>query len=205
MLRIIAALALLATPALAQPADLPAGTYRLDPYHASLVFTVSHLGFSDYTAGFDHFDATLALDPADPASARVTVEIDVASLDLPTPPEGFLDTMLSADWLDAGAHPNITFESTAVRPAGDGTAEVDGQLTLLGTTRPVTLLVRFNGGWASHPMDPAARIGFSATATFLRSAFGLAIGLPPPDSSMGVGDDIRVAIEAEFIGPPAAP
>ena len=189
-------------PATADPADLPAGTYVIDPSHASLVFTVDHLGFSNYTAGFDRFAATLLIDPADPGSARLTAEIDVFSLDVPHPPEGFLQTLFSEAWFDVAVHPAISFESETINLTSDQTADVDGRLTLLGVTRPVTLSVRFNGGYAGHPMDPNARIGFSATGQLARSDFGFTIGIPPAGSTMGVGDTVGFRIEAEFTGPP---
>jgi polyisoprenoid-binding protein YceI len=66
----------------------------------------------------------------------------------------------------------------------------------------VILDVTYNGGYAGHPMDPHARIGFSAKGTFKRSDFGIAFGVPAPGTTMGVGDDVQIAIEAEFTGPP---
>ena len=202
MLRLAASLVFVTAPALALEPALPAGTYRLDPSHASLVFTVDHLGFSQYTAGFDRFDATLVIDPADPVSADLTAAVEVASLDLPSPPDDFLETMLSPAWLNAGRHPQITFVSDAIGLDGDDRAEVSGQVTFLGVTRPAVLSVRFNGGYAGHDMDPNARIGFSATGSLARSHFGLTIGVPPEGSTMGVGDMVDFRIEVEFVGPP---
>jgi polyisoprenoid-binding protein YceI len=69
-------------------------------------------------------------------------------------------------------------------------------------TRPVALDATYNGGYAGHPMDPHARIGFSARGALRRSEFGIAAGIPAPGSLMGVGDEIEVIIEAEFSGPP---
>ena len=71
----------------------------------------------------------------------------------------------------------------------------------------MTLEVTYNGGYVGHPMDPNARIGFSAKGAFKRSDFGIAYGVPAPGTTMGVGDEVQVEIEAEFSGPPlkAAP
>ncbi|MBI1179615.1 MAG: polyisoprenoid-binding protein [Alphaproteobacteria bacterium] len=185
--------------------EIPAGDYALDKSHATLVFRLSHLGFSLYTAEFRDFDASLTFDPADPAAAAVEATVDAASLDLPHPPEGFADTIKGPEWLDTAQYPEITFRSTAVEPTGGNDARITGDLTLHGVTRPVTLDATFNGGWAGHPMDPHARIGFSATGTFSRSDFGVSYGVPAPGSSMGVGDTVEVTIQAEFTGPPLAP
>ena len=182
-----------------------AGLYRLDPYHASLVFKVDHLGFSFYTASFFDFDATLAIDPAKPEDATLNATVEVASLTLPRPPDGFLAQLLGAEWLDAGRFPRMTFRSTAIERTGESTARVMGELTFRGQSRPVTFTATFNGGYPGLPgLDPQARIGFSAQGVLRRSDFGLSIGVPPEGSSMGVGDAVTFTIEAEFNGPPLA-
>jgi polyisoprenoid-binding protein YceI len=210
----IAALVLLS--ACAQPAtetspvetavvhDAPAGDYRLDAAHADLSFRVNHIGFSMYTARFARWDATLQFDPANPEAMNVSAAIDVSSLTLPSPPAGFTEEMLGPNWFDAAQFPQMTFQSTAVEQTGPNTARLTGDLTLRGITKPVTLDVRFNGGYAGHPMDPNGRIGFSARGTLKRSDFGIAYGIPPEGSTMGVFDEVEFAIETEFTGPPLA-
>ena len=74
-------------------------------------------------------------------------------------------------------------------------------LTLLGVTKPVVLEVTFNGGYAGHPFDPNARVGFSGTGSFNRSDFGMGYGVPAPGTTMGVGDTVSVEVETEFTGP----
>ncbi|MEE4010964.1 YceI family protein [Roseibium sp. FZY0029] len=185
-------------------ADLPAGSYKLDKYHSTLVFRADHLGFSFYSASFADFDATLQIDPADPAKASVNVDISTASLHLTAPPQdGFRNMLLGPDWLNAGDHPTITYRSTGIELTGADTAVVSGDLTFRGKTRPVELNVRFNGGYTGLAVyDPQARIGFSATGTLRRSDFGMSYGLPPEGSNLGVGDEDEFVIEAEFNGPP---
>lgn len=177
----------------------PAGTYYLDPSHSTVVFKVSHIGMSNYTAQFGKVAGTLQLDPAKPAAAVATINIDPTSLVLPAPPEGFRETLLGPQWLDAERCREITFRSTAVKPTGADTADITGDLTLHCVTHPVTLKARFNGGYPPGDMDPyGARIGFSATGALKRSDFGVSYGIPAPGSTMGVGDALQVAIEAEF-------
>jgi polyisoprenoid-binding protein YceI len=190
--------------------NVPAGDYTLDKSHASLSFKVNHLGFSHYTARFSEFDAKLKFDPANPATSTVEATIDPKSLTLPSPPAGFKDELTGKAWLDAGQYPAITFRSTKVEITGANTARITGDFTLHGVTKPVVLDATFNGGYAGHPMDPHARIGFSAHGVFKRSDFGIAYGVPAPGSTMGVSDEVDVSIEAEFSGPalataPAAP
>ncbi|MFZ0270145.1 YceI family protein [Caulobacter sp.] len=184
--------------------DVPAGDYKLDPSHASLSFKVSHLGFSHYTARFADFDAKLRFDPANPSASSVEATIDPRSLTLPSPPAGFKDELTGKDWLDAGQYPTITFRSTKVEVTGANTAKVTGDFTLHGVTKPVVLDATFNGGYAGHPMDPQARIGFSAHGVFKRSEFGIGSGVPAPGTTMGVSDEVDVSIEAEFSGPALA-
>lgn len=185
--------------------DAPAGTYTLDHAHSTVVFRLSHLGFSKYTASFAKLDGTLQFDPKSPAGITVEAKIDPKSLELPTPPTGFRDTLLGKDWLDAAKYPQIGFRSTKVEPTGANTARVTGDLTLHGVTRPIVLEATFNGGYAPNAFD-GARVGFSARGAFRRSDYGIAYGLPAPGTNMGVGDRVEITIETEWnSGKPAAP
>jgi polyisoprenoid-binding protein YceI len=182
--------------------DAPAGSYAIDPAHTSLIFRVSHLGFSNFTARFARVDATLQIDPANPAAAQLEATVDPKSIETDNAPEGFLAMLRGKDWLDAKAYPQITFRSTRIEMTAPNAARVIGDFTLHGQTRPLTLDVAFNGGYAGHPMEPHARIGFSARGAFKRSDFGVAAGLPAPGTTMGVGDGVDVIIETELTGPP---
>lgn len=193
-----------AAPAASDAPKIPAGAYTLDKTHASLIFRVNHLGFSNYTASFQKFDVQLQFDPANLAASSVTVSIDPTSLRLDNPPPGFTDALLGSDWLDARQFPQMTYRSTKVEVTAASNLRITGDLSLHGVTRPVVLDAVFNGGYAGHPMDPHARIGFSAQGTLKRSEFGIAFGIPAPGSTMGVSDDVDVIVEAEFSGPPLA-
>jgi polyisoprenoid-binding protein YceI len=193
-----------AAPPPPSPLRVPAGDYTLDKAHSSLVFRVNHLGFSNFTGRFARFDAKLTFDPTRPASARVDVTIDPRSIESDNPPSGFLAILQGADWLDAERYPEMKFRSTGVTSIGGRKLRVRGELTLHGTTKPVEVVATFNGGYAGHPMDPHARIGFSARSRLKRSDFGISLGIPPPGSRMGVGDVVELYIETEFNGPPLA-
>ena len=179
------------------PTPAPAGAYELDPSHTSLTFSLSHLGFSHYTARFTKVSGKLAFDPANPAGMSIEATVDPTSLELNAPPKGFHEEITGKAYLDAGAFPAITFKSTKVEPTGPNTANVTGDFTLHGVTRPVVLAVTFIGGWAANAYD-GARIGFSAKGAFKRSDFGIGSGVPAPGTNMGVGDQINVVIETEF-------
>ena len=183
------------------PADAPAGEYAMDLQHTSVNFRVSHMGLSRYTARFTKAEGKLAFDPANPAAQSVTATIDAGSLqtNYPEPAKLDFDAQVEKEFLDTAKYPTITFTSTKVEPTGARTAKVTGDLTLHGVTKPVTLEATFNGGYKAGSMDPmGARIGFSAHGTFKRSDFGISYGIPAPGTTMGVGDEVEVTIEAEF-------
>jgi polyisoprenoid-binding protein YceI len=189
----------------AQSSDIPSGTYTLDHSHATLLFRVSHLGFSNYTARFKRFDAVVQFDSANIENSQLDVTVDSTSIETDYPhPEtvDFNAQLRGPDWLDSADHPQMSFRSTRVVLAGDRAFRINGELTLRGITRPVVLDATYNGGYAGHPLDPHARIGFSARGTIRRSDFGMTVGIPAPGTTMGVGDDVEVIVEAEFSGPP---
>lgn len=198
----------LAAPAFAQ--DLPepiAGDYTLDLGHTRLLFKVSHLGFSTYIAPFTDLTASLKFDPENPAAMQVQATIKAASVEThyPDPAVDFNAVITGPEFLDAPQYPDITFTSTDVKITGDNTADVTGDLTLHGVTKPITLSVTYNGGWGYMSMDPAgARVGFSATGTLNRSDFGIAYGIPAPGTTMGVSDAVEIELEAEFTSLTAA-
>jgi polyisoprenoid-binding protein YceI len=194
-----------APPAMPALAPAPAGQYQLDKSHASLVLRVNHLGFSTYTTRFSRFDARLTFDPAKPSAAQVVTTIDAKSLALDDAPAQCNGIVQGPQFLDSAKFPTIVFRSQSVRMTGEKSMEISGTLELHGVTRPIVLTGTFNGGYAGMPnMDPHARIGFSAHGSFKRSDFGMTAYVPAAGTTMGVGDLIDVAIEAEFSGPPLA-
>ena len=112
--------------------------------------------------------------------------------------------LLGKEWFDAAQFPTMEYRSKRVEQTGPQSMRIYGDLTLHGVTKPVTLDATYNGGYAGHPMDPHARIGFSAHGTLKRSDFGISYGIPAPGTMMGVSDEVTVIIETEFSGPPLA-
>lgn len=192
-------------PAAASDAPVPAGEYTLDLSHTSLLFRVNHLGFSMYTARFTGISGELQFDPnnLEDASLRVTVDARSLETDFPTPEEVDFDQELQGEaWLNTSRFPEMTYVSNGIEQTGEDQITVTGDLTLRGVTRPVELTVNYNGGYAGHPMDPNARIGFSASGELMRSDFGVDYGIPEPGSDFGVSDRVEIIIETEFNGPP---
>ncbi|HEX7943463.1 MAG TPA: YceI family protein [Phenylobacterium sp.] len=194
-----------AKPAAAAEAQAPneaaAGAYFMDPAHTSVNFRINHLGLSHYTARFTKVSGELTFDPANPAAQSVTAMIDATSLqtNYPDPAKLDFDSQVEKEFLDTAHFPQITFKSTKVEVTGPKAANITGDLTLHGVTKPVVLQAVFNGGYKPNAYDPmGARVGFSAKGTIKRSDFGISYGIPAPGTTMGVGDEIEVAIETEF-------
>ena len=183
----------------------PAGAYKIDKSHASIILRASHMGFSTYTTRFSRFDADLTFDPKNLPASKVTTTIEAASFEMDAAPKMCLDIMTGPQMLDTAKYPQIIFRSESIRMTGAKSMEISGTLTLHGVTRPIVLTGSYNGGYAGMPnMDPQARIGFSAHGALKRSDFGITFGIPAPGTTIGVGDMIDFAIEAEFAGPPLA-
>ncbi|HVY89797.1 MAG TPA: YceI family protein, partial [Hyphomonadaceae bacterium] len=174
-------------PAPAAPSieGIPAGEYTFDKAHTSLIFRVSHMGYSNFTAAISGIDGKLQFDPAKPGDSRIMATVDPNSLAFSNPPKGFLEQIKGEEFLDAKKFPAITFTSTSVELTGPATAKVTGDLTLHGVTKPLTLDVTFNGGYGGMAQDPHARIGFSAKGSLKRSDYGVSFGIPTPGSNMG--------------------
>jgi polyisoprenoid-binding protein YceI len=171
------------------PEALPAGSYRLDPEHASLLFKLDHLGFSQLVGRFARFDASLEFDPARPQAARLTVLVETASIDLDLP--AFEEELRGPRWFDAARFPQARFESRAIELTEADTGRVEGELSLHGERAPVVLEVTFNGAGDSL-LTGRYTLGFAASGTLSRSDFGLGAYAP------AVGDAVILEIHAEF-------
>lgn len=170
------------TPAFAAPE-----TYALEATHTEVVFSWTHFGFSKPTAKFMNAVGTLVLDEAAPAASSVEVSFAIDGLNTGV---AALDGHLkSKDFFDAATYPTATFKSTKVDVTGKDTANVTGNLTIHGVTKPVTLAVKLNKIGAN--MKGVKTAGFSATGQIKRSDFGMGAYVP------AVSDEITLVITAE--------
>ena len=200
------ALTVLAAPAAAQSLDdVAAGTYQLDRNHAFLTWTVVHNGLSDYTVNFTDFDATLDFNPDEPTASTIEVTINPMGVESNYPgdykaghPDSEFDTWNEAlsrgdRFLNADQHGEIKFVSSGAEAKGETEGTVTGNLTFLGTTRPVTMDVTYNGV-TNYPWNGERdTIGFTATTTISRSEFG--------QSSLAnvISDDVVIEFSGEFL------
>ena len=170
-----------------------AGTYTIDPGHSDVAFTVRHLMVSKVRGHFTRFQGTIVLAP-DPlgSSAEATIEMD--SIDTNNPQRDA--DLRSANFFQVDQHPTMTYRASGVRHTEDG-FDLDGELTLHGVTRPLTLALDVNG----FTRDPwgGTRVGFSATGQINRSDFGISISLPMEGGGVVVGEAIQIFIEVEAV------
>ena len=172
------------------PAEVQAGDYKLDSSHGRITWSVDHLGFSTYVGQFVNVEAELKLDSANPANSTLNATIPIA--DIAPNSDALKRHLLNADFFDVENHPTATFRSTriVIDPSDPDEADVYGDLTIRGVTRPIKMEVEFN---QAGEMRGTYRVGFDGEATIKRSEFGINYGLPM------LGDDIKLLIEGEFV------
>lgn len=170
-------------------------TWTLDPAHTSVEFSAKHMMVSTVRGKFATVTGTIVEDEANLANSTVEVEIDAASLDTRNDQR---DTHLrSADFLDSENFPAITFKSTKIEPISADELKVTGDLTVRGTTRPVTLDATINGRGKSPWGQEVA--GISLTGTLNRKDFGLNWNVALETGGVLVSDKIKIDIEVEAI------
>jgi polyisoprenoid-binding protein YceI len=183
--------------ALAFSATGRADSWLLDRQNSEIRFTWDHLGLSRQSGRFLEIDGRAEFTPTDPSGGGVEVTIRAASLT--TGVKEYDAILKGPDFFDVARNPLITFRSIGITQTGEKTGEISGELTIMGITRPVILEAAWNFT-GEHPfaiVNPTYRgkwvSGFSASTTVLRSEWGLKRGLPL------LADEIRIAIEAEFL------
>ncbi len=189
-----AAVALLATPALADvsknPQSAPKGAYELVQRHSLVTFCIRHLEISNYCGWFPKLSGTLHFNGSQPENSNVEIAIDLSKAQTRNDE---LDGRLRDDMFEVGKFATATFKSTAVKVTGANQGEITGDLTLHGVTKPVTLKTTFNGT-EPNPLGAGNLVGFSAEATIKLADFGLA----NVAWKVFVGDDVTLRIETEF-------
>jgi len=170
-----------------------AGTWSLDPAHTEIGFVVRHMMVSKVRGHFEKYNATIVTAP-NPTESHVEVEVDLSSI---TTGNDQRDAHLrSSDFFDVETSPAMTFRSTAVRPDGEDFL-VDGDLTIRGVTRPITLTVEV-GGFGPDAYG-GIRSGFSATAEINRRDFGVNWNAAIEGGGVVVSDKVTITIEAEAV------
>ncbi|MDQ0348471.1 YceI family protein [Ancylobacter vacuolatus] len=173
-------------------AGITGGSYTVDPDHTQIVWTVDHMGITPLAGMFGASSGTLVLDPTKPEEAKLEITVPISGLRVTS--EGFATHLASPELFDAAKFPTASFKSTRVTVEGTD-ATIEGELTIHGVTKPVTLDTSFFGA-GINPMTKAENIGFTATAEIRRSDFGLGFGAPV------ISDEVALDIVGAFIKQP---
>lgn len=171
---------------------LEAGTWIIDPVHSAVNFSVRHLMVSKVRGKFENFSGTITID--ENGNSAVTAEIDVNSIN--TGNEQRDGHIKSADFFEVEKYPTATFTSTSVKPDGDDYL-LEGDFTLHGVTKPVTLKLEFNGVNPGMGNGPVA--GFEASVELNRKDFGIDIDMPLETGGTVVGDKVTITLEIEAV------
>lgn len=172
--------------------QLPTGTWAIDPVHSSVNFSVRHLVVSKVRGGFDEFSGAITV--AEDGTPSVSAEIAVGSVN--TRNEQRDAHLKAADFFDTETFPTATFVSTAVRPDGDNYV-LDGDFTLKGVTRPISLALEFNG--VNPGMGHGEVAGFEASVMLNRKDFGISFDAPLETGGAVVGDKVTITLEIEAL------
>ena len=169
------------------------GTWTIDPVHSDVSFTVRHMMVSKVRGRFSKFEGKIVT-AENPLESSATATVDLSSIDTN---DANRDAHLrSADIFNVDTHPTMTFTSTGVTPTDYG-YDVEGDLTLHGVNRRVTLNVEPNG-FGPDPFG-GTRAGFSATTEISRKDFGIDFNIPMEGGGVVVGDKITVNLEIEAV------
>jgi polyisoprenoid-binding protein YceI len=174
-------------------------TWTLDPAHSQIEFSVRHMMVTTVRGQFRKFSVDVDFDEERPERSSVVAHIEASSID--TGVEARDAHLRSADFFDAGTYSELTFRSTHIEASGDG-YKIDGDLTIRGETKPVTLDAEV-GGVVANPQG-GRRAGFSATTKISRKAWGLTWNQVLETGGWAVGDDIKISMDVALLQAEAA-
>jgi polyisoprenoid-binding protein YceI len=166
--------------------------WYIDPAHSQVNFSVKHMMVSTVRGRLGKVSGKLDLDPQRPEKADFEVSVDVASID--TNDERRDGHLRSGDFFDAATHPAITFKSNAIFAKGNGHYTASGDLTIRGTTRPISFEIELTG-IAGDAMG-ATKLGATATTSIDRTDFGLVWNMPVPNGVL-VGEKVKIEVDLE--------
>ncbi|MER8225893.1 YceI family protein [Streptomyces sp. NPDC094143] len=171
------------------------GDYTIDPAHSTIGFVARHAMVTNVKGGFQDFTGTLHLDGSDPS--RSTASLDVVMDSIETGNADRDGHLKSADFFKADEFPTMTFRSTKAEALGGDDYRITGDLTILGTTRPLTIDLEFNGA-AKDPFGNE-RVGFEGKAQILRSEWGLTWNAALETGGVLVSDKIKLSFDISAI------
>lgn len=171
------------------------GEYTIDPSHTTIGFVARHAMVTNVKGSFKDFEGTLHLDGSDPSKSTASLDVKMESVDTGSADrDGHLK---SADFFKTDEHPTMTFRSTKAEALGGDDYRITGELSILGTTKPLTIDLEFNGS-ATDPFGNQ-RVGFEGKAQIIRSEWGLSWNAALETGGVLVSDKIKLVFDISAI------
>jgi len=167
-------------------------TWKVDPMHSKLTFSVTHLGISNIDGLFNSFDVSITTNKEDFSDAVFELSTKVASIN--TQVEMRDDHLRSPDFFEVEKYPTMTYKSTSITKVGKDRYKLTGKLSLHGVTKPVSMDLWYRGT-IENPQSKALTAGFQLTGTISRSDFNIGPKFPAPM----IGDEVQIKADGEFI------
>ncbi|MCH8748149.1 YceI family protein [Patescibacteria group bacterium] len=172
----------------------------IDPAHSSVEFSVKHMGIAWVKGRFTEFEAEANFDSQDPAGGSIQADIKTDSIW--TGDEGRDNHLRGEDFFDVANHPSITFKSTKIEAAGDGSYKITGDVTIRGITHPVVFEGSYSGAReipSGEGKEPVTRAGFTVKTTINRHDFKVSWDAPAGEGATTVGGEVEVNLNIELL------
>jgi polyisoprenoid-binding protein YceI len=171
--------------------QVPTGTWTVDPVHSTIQFAITHSGVATFRSGFGEYSATLQ----GGEQPQLEGSVEAASIDIQE--EAFKGHLLSAEFFDVERSPRLTFRSTELDVADDGSVRLSGELEIRGQTRAVNATGKF--GQVPAYLDGRERLGLSLETAFDRRDFGLDWNADLPAGGRALEYEVAINVELEFV------
>lgn len=182
----------MAADSVATETALPTGTWNVDPVHSNVEFKVKHVGVATVKGRFNDFEGTLTVGPD---GAVASGAVDVTSVDTKQPQRD--DHLRSGDFFDAANFPKMEFRSTEIRELGGDELQIDGELTIHGVTKPITLEAEVEGTGSDH--EGKERVGLTASAEISRADFEMRFNAALGSGNLVVADKVKIQVDISAV------
>lgn len=173
--------------------SLPVGAWTVDPSHSNVEFSVKHLGIATVRGKFNEFEGSFEV--TDDGSARASGVVKAASVD--TNEQARDEHLRSSDFFHAEVYPELVFESTEILPLDADTFEIEGELTMLGTTKPIVLRAELQG--TETDLYGNDRVGLEITGQINRGEYGMTFNQALGSGNMLVSDKVKLSLDISAV------
>lgn len=172
---------------------LPVGTWTVDPSHSNVEFSVKHLGIATVRGKFNEFEGRFEV--GDDGSAHASGVVKAASVD--TNEQARDEHLRSPDFFHAELYPELVFESREIRPLDEDTFEIEGELTMLGQTKPIVLKAELQG--TETDLYGNDRVGLEITGQINRGEYGMSFNQALGSGNLLVSDKVKLSLDISAV------